>query len=123
MRIALVANPTSERGRHGGATRAAVTTLVTAGHDVVVVHGSSYDESRQNATALLEHDGNLDALVVVGGDGTFLRAARYVLDAGTLLYDINLGHLGFLSSGKPDSAEEDLENILNDPPLKNFIVF
>ena len=70
MRIALVANPTSGRGRHGGAAHAAVTALVTAGHDVVVVHGSSYDESRANATALLEHDGGPDALVVVGGDGT-----------------------------------------------------
>lgn len=57
--------------------------------------------------------GTVEVAIVVGGDGTFLRAARYVLDAGTLLYGINLGHLGFLSSGKPDSAEEDLENILN----------
>ena len=56
----------------------------------------------------------VEIALVIGGDGTFLRAARYVLDAGTFLYGINLGHLGFLSSGKPDSAEEDLENILND---------
>lgn len=56
----------------------------------------------------------VEIALVIGGDGTFLRAARYVLDAGTLLYGINLGHLGFLASGKPDSAEEDLENILND---------
>lgn len=70
MRIALVANPTSGRGRHGGAAHAAITALLTAGHDVIVVQGSSYDESRANATALLEHDGGVDALVVVGGDGT-----------------------------------------------------
>jgi len=70
MRIALVANPTSGRGRHGGAAHAAITALLTAGHDVIVVQGSSYEESRANATALLEHDGGVDALVVVGGDGT-----------------------------------------------------
>ena len=58
--------------------------------------------------------GTVEVAIVVGGDGTFLRAARYVLDAGTLLYGINLGHLGFLSSGKPNNVEEDLENILND---------
>ena len=57
--------------------------------------------------------GTVEVAIVVGGDGTFLRAARYVLDAGTLLYGINLGHLGFLSSGKPGSAEEDLESILD----------
>lgn len=56
----------------------------------------------------------VEVALVIGGDGTFLRAARYVLDAGTLLYGINLGHLGFLASGKPEQAEEDLEHILDD---------
>ena len=70
MRIALIANPTSGRGRHGGAAHVAIIALITAGHDVVVAHCSSYSDSRANATALLERDGGLDALVVVGGDGT-----------------------------------------------------
>lgn len=52
--------------------------------------------------------------VVIGGDGTFLRAARYVLDSGIILFGINMGHLGFLAAGKPDEAESDLENILAD---------
>ncbi len=55
-----------------------------------------------------------DVALVIGGDGTFLRAARYVLDSGVSLYGINLGHLGFLASGKPEMVEQDLENILND---------
>jgi NAD+ kinase len=50
--------------------------------------------------------------VVIGGDGTFLRAARYVLGAAVSLYGINLGHLGFLASGKAEEAEKDLEAIL-----------
>ncbi|MBL3538930.1 NAD(+)/NADH kinase [Aminivibrio sp.] len=50
--------------------------------------------------------------VVIGGDGTFLRAARYVLGASISLYGINLGHLGFLASGKAEEAEKDLEAIL-----------
>ena len=50
--------------------------------------------------------------VVIGGDGTFLRAARYVLGAPISLYGINLGHLGFLASGKAEEAEKDLEAIL-----------
>ena len=55
----------------------------------------------------------VEIALVIGGDGTFLRAARYVFDTGTLLYGINLGHLGFLASGKPENVEKDLENILN----------
>lgn len=49
--------------------------------------------------------------VVIGGDGTFLRASRYVLNHSIALYGINLGHLGFLASGKPEEAESDLEQI------------
>ena len=52
--------------------------------------------------------------IVIGGDGTFLRAARYVLDFDIALHGINLGHLGFLASSRPDEAERDIEDILND---------
>ena len=55
----------------------------------------------------------VDVAIVVGGDGTFLRATRYVLEANIPLYGINLGHLGFLASGKPEEAEGDLERIIN----------
>ena len=55
----------------------------------------------------------VDVAIVVGGDGTFLRAARYVMEAGIPLYGINLGHLGFLASGKPEEAEGDLTRILD----------
>ncbi|HPE65373.1 MAG TPA: NAD(+)/NADH kinase, partial [Synergistales bacterium] len=50
--------------------------------------------------------------LVIGGDGTFLRAARYILGASILLYGINLGHLGFLASGKAEEAIQDVESIL-----------
>ena len=50
--------------------------------------------------------------IVIGGDGTFLRAARYVMGAPVSLYGINLGHLGFLASGKAEEAEKDMEAIL-----------
>jgi len=55
---------------------------------------------------------SVDAAVVMGGDGTFLRASRYVLEAGIPLYGINLGHLGFLASGKAEEAEQDLARIV-----------
>jgi NAD+ kinase len=56
---------------------------------------------------------SVDVALVIGGDGTFLRASRYILEAGIPLYGINLGHLGFLASGKPEEAERDLKRIVN----------
>jgi NAD+ kinase len=40
---------------------------------------------------------SIDALVVLGGDGTFLYGAGLVADAGVPLYGVNLGHLGFMT--------------------------
>jgi NAD+ kinase len=56
----------------------------------------------------------IDFAVVIGGDGTFLRASRYILNHSISLYGINLGHLGFLACGKPEEAEADLEQILRE---------
>lgn len=52
--------------------------------------------------------------IVIGGDGTFLRAARYVMGTDIVLHGINLGHLGFLASSRPEEAEHDLDNIIHD---------
>lgn len=51
--------------------------------------------------------------VIVGGDGTFLRAARYCFGYEIPLYGINLGRLGFLAIGSPNSAENDIVEILD----------
>jgi NAD+ kinase len=56
---------------------------------------------------------SVNVALVIGGDGTFLRASRYIMEAGIPLYGINLGHLGFLASGKPEEAERDLRRIAN----------
>lgn len=45
-----------------------------------------------------------DALLSLGGDGTFLFAARIVGDTGIPVIGINFGRLGFLSEYKPEEA-------------------
>ncbi|MDR3354081.1 MAG: NAD(+)/NADH kinase [Synergistaceae bacterium] len=55
----------------------------------------------------------MEFAVSIGGDGTFLRAARTVRDLGTPLYGINAGRLGFLVSGKPENAVQDVKRILS----------
>lgn len=42
--------------------------------------------------------------VVLGGDGTILRAAEVVRESGTPLLGINLGHVGFLAEAERDDV-------------------
>jgi NAD+ kinase len=42
-----------------------------------------------------------ELVMVMGGDGTLLRAADLVRDAGTPLLGVNLGHVGFLAEAEP----------------------
>lgn len=56
--------------------------------------------------------------IILGGDGTFLRAARYTFGYKIPLYGINLGRLGFLATGSPNSAIEDIKAILEN----NFVL-
>ncbi len=48
----------------------------------------------------------IDLAVVLGGDGTMLRAASLVADAGIPILGINLGRLGFLTPFDPAEARE-----------------
>jgi NAD+ kinase len=54
-----------------------------------------------------------DALVVLGGDGTFLRAARAVSEVDVPLIGINLGKVGFLSKAEAGDFEAVLGQIVD----------
>ncbi|MCF7984226.1 MAG: NAD(+) kinase [Thiohalocapsa sp.] len=53
-----------------------------------------------------------DLIVVVGGDGTLLHAARDTAELDVPLVGINLGRLGFLVDVSPDNLEQRLDQIL-----------
>lgn len=42
--------------------------------------------------------------VVVGGDGSILRAAEVTHDSGTPVLGVNLGHVGFLAEAEPEEV-------------------
>lgn len=50
--------------------------------------------------------------VVIGGDGTILRAAEMTHGAGTPLLGVNLGHVGFLAEAESDAVESTIEAIV-----------
>lgn len=54
-----------------------------------------------------------ELVVVVGGDGTILRAAEYARESGTPLLGVNLGHVGFLAEADPEDVELTIEAIID----------
>ncbi|NKB47280.1 MAG: NAD(+) kinase [Legionellales bacterium] len=53
-----------------------------------------------------------DLVVVVGGDGNLLSAARTAVEAGIAVCGINRGHLGFLTDIAPDEAASKIQQVL-----------
>jgi NAD+ kinase len=51
--------------------------------------------------------------VVIGGDGTILRAAELTRESGTPLLGVNLGHVGFLAEAEHDDVEFTIDAIVN----------
>jgi len=52
-----------------------------------------------------------DLVIVVGGDGTFLGAARTLAASGVPLLGVNLGRLGFLVDISPDALLDTVDRI------------
>ena len=54
----------------------------------------------------------LELVVVLGGDGTILRAAELVRAADVPLLGVNLGHVGFLAEAEREDLDETVHRIL-----------
>ncbi len=67
------------------------------------------DDARQAAP--LTEETELDVLLTMGGDGTFLRGARFLCGRQIPIAGLNLGRLGFLTSGSRDDLAHSLHEI------------
>lgn len=54
-----------------------------------------------------------ELVLVLGGDGTILRAAELARDAGVPLLGVNLGRVGFLAEAEPEDLETVIEQVLH----------
>ena len=55
---------------------------------------------------------SIDLLIVLGGDGTIIRAAREYAQSGVPVLGVNMGRVGFLSNIASNQLEEKLERLL-----------
>jgi NAD+ kinase len=53
-----------------------------------------------------------ELVVVIGGDGTILRAAEVAHDSGTPILGVNLGHVGFLAEAEYEDVASTIEAIV-----------
>lgn len=54
-----------------------------------------------------------DFAVVMGGDGTLLRASRVLSPAGVPMLAVHFGRFGFLTEAEPDAAREAISRVLD----------
>jgi NAD+ kinase len=60
---------------------------------------------------LIDGEAEADIAVVLGGDGTMLRALARFLGSGVPVLGVNYGRVGFLTAIAPDGLERDLERV------------
>ena len=53
-----------------------------------------------------------EMVLVVGGDGTLLRAAELARPAGVPLLGVNLGHVGFLAEAEPEDLSAAVASVV-----------
>ena len=107
-RVHVVVNSQSERARR---IASSVETGL-ASHGIGTSRESDDSESVPFGTAQPNEVpvlNSTDLILVIGGDGTMLRAAEIGRESGAAILGVNLGHVGFLA----EAEEEDLAFVID----------
>jgi len=107
--------PPRHVGIFGNRDKAEVRALVPALSRWIRKHGIRVSLeagiTRGRGLALATLVKKVDVLLVLGGDGTMLHAARAAAQAGVPIFGINLGGLGFLTETSEDQLYPALERL------------
>ena len=81
-------------------------------------------EKHQKCTVITKEDGTVwkedeipgdaDCMIVLGGDGTMLRAARDTKESQIPMIGVNVGTLGFMTEVEPENLEEALDKLIHE---------
>jgi NAD+ kinase len=123
---------------HTGRTEALAATqktceqLVASGIIPVMTNAELADARAYSAEQLLVEDSmlrveelgvdcaaeDIELVMVLGGDGTILKAAEIVREEQTPLMGINLGHVGFLAESERDGLSDAVQRVV----AKDYLV-
>jgi diacylglycerol kinase (ATP) len=84
FRLGVIINPSSGRGKGSARGQLVLRTLKARGQEFTNLSGSSMDEANANARHAI-NDGQIDGLMVVGGDGMAHLGVNIACDAGISL--------------------------------------
>jgi NAD+ kinase len=101
-RVGFILKP--DKSEAGALLESLVPWLRAEGHAPVVTTEDQVAPAGADVVPEEELAAAVDLCVVLGGDGTMLRAARLVADARRPVLGINLGQLGFLTGFAPEEA-------------------
>jgi NAD+ kinase len=93
-----------------------VARLTAAGVAVRVLAPEAAElgcEAAETVPVSAEAAEGTEMVLVIGGDGTLLRAAELARPAGTPLFGVNLGHVGFLAEAEPEDLSEAVDRVLD----------
>ena len=101
--------------------RACVKALT--GHGIVVrvpadeaesleLDAAAYDPALEIVRLEQGAGADCELALVIGGDGTILRAVEVTHDSGTPVLGVNLGHVGFLAEAEVEDVESTIEAIV-----------
>lgn len=86
--------------------------LKREGAELFIDRSNVGDLQCTSSCAVLTHDTPIDALLVVGGDGTILRAVRDIGNFAVPIISVNKGAVGFLAEINIDEADALLPELL-----------
>lgn len=84
-----------------GALQLAPNHMRALGVDINVVEADDYAAQ------------GCELVLVLGGDGTFLRAAELARNAEIPVLGVNLGHIGFLAEAEAEAIDHVLDRVIN----------
>ncbi len=105
---------TAHTGREAAlrSARFVAERLMTAGIAVRTLAGEFSSPGAEEVPVGAGAAEGAEFVIVLGGDGTLLRAAEFSRPAQVPLIGVNLGHVGFLAEAEPDGLADTVDHLV-----------
>ena len=105
---------TAHTGRENAlrSARFVADRLTAAGVVVRTLAGEFSSPGAEQVPADADAAQGAELVIVLGGDGSLLRAAEFSRPAGVPLIGVNLGHVGFLAEAEPDGLADTVDRLV-----------